>query len=636
MFGRKARSAPRGFRIAAAILSILTLGATTAVAAWLILPARDPDLLLADPVTPHAPIELRETNPGEAGPFSVRTLYYGSGTSKRRPEFGPSVELKTETVDARPFVKGLKGFKARLRKWYWGFEPKEFPLNGRVWYPSGDGPFPLVLMVHGNHQMEEFSDPGYGYLGELLASRGFIFVSVDENFLNGSIVGGIEKENDARGWILLKHLEAWHRWNAEPENRFHQKVDTRNIALIGHSRGGEAVAIASAFNRLDHYPDDARVRFEFEYSIRTLIAIAPIDGQYEPANQPTPLENVNYLVLHGSHDADVSTFAGHRPYHRMRFTGDDYWVKAGLYIYRANHGQFNTVWGDTDIGPPFHLFLNHATLLSGTDQRQIAKVFISAFLEMSLRGKRGYVAMFRNPSAASRWLPTTIYLSQFEDSRYRAVSTFDDGIDVTKTTVPGGIQKGENLTVWREEDLKGRGGDYRMRNKVVVLGWHNEGSSNGKVSSYSLTLPEGLATEWRLDTGSSVLFSLANTNESPLPDEEDANKKKETEEKQDPIDLTLELIASDGISAALPLSRFCALRPALKVKLTRWKAMNSRWYKNAVEPILQTFELPLAEFALTNPSFRPEKLQTIRFRFDRSPKGVVMLDEVGFQIAKGR
>ena len=55
--------------------------------------------------------------------------------------------------------------------------------------------------------------PGYGYLGELFASRGFITVSVDENFLNGSWVGGLEKENDARGWMLLQHLKVWRRWN---------------------------------------------------------------------------------------------------------------------------------------------------------------------------------------------------------------------------------------------------------------------------------------------------------------------------------------------------------------------------------------------------------------------------------------
>jgi hypothetical protein len=73
-----------------------------------------------------------------------------------------------------------------LRSRYWGFDVTNLPLNGRVWYPDGDGPFPLALIVHGNHFMMDYSDPGYDYLGQLLASRGIILVSVDQNFLNGS------------------------------------------------------------------------------------------------------------------------------------------------------------------------------------------------------------------------------------------------------------------------------------------------------------------------------------------------------------------------------------------------------------------------------------------------------------------
>ena len=37
----------------------------------------------------------------------------------------------------------------------------------------------ISSIVHGNHGMDDFSDPGYAYLGELLANRGFIVASVD-------------------------------------------------------------------------------------------------------------------------------------------------------------------------------------------------------------------------------------------------------------------------------------------------------------------------------------------------------------------------------------------------------------------------------------------------------------------------
>jgi predicted dienelactone hydrolase len=191
-------------------------------------------------------------NPGERGTYEVGTLFYGSGKDKQRPEFGPDVELVTPTVDASSLLPLWAGLQGTVYWEFWGFNTDALPLNGRVWYPVGEGPFPLVLIVHGNHSMEEFSDTGYTYLGDLLASRGFITVSVDENFLNGSgtpFVGDFGgSENDARAWLLLHHVSQWRRWNRSSDNPFHEKVDLDNVALIGHSRGGEAVAIAAAFN----------------------------------------------------------------------------------------------------------------------------------------------------------------------------------------------------------------------------------------------------------------------------------------------------------------------------------------------------------------------------------------------------
>ena len=217
---------------------------------------------------------LTASNPGEAGALAVRTLYYGSAGNNRRPEFKDSAAYRTGTVDASPFASMTPAL-AKSRKEYWGYDNKAFPLNARVWYPEGDGPFPLVLVVHGNHSMEEYSDPGYQWLGELLASRGFILASIDENFLNGNM----RAENDARGWMLLKHLEVFRALNDTAGKPLYRKVDMSRIALMGHSRGGEAVAIAGAFNRLPYYPDDANQKFDFNFDIKGLVAIAPVDGQ---------------------------------------------------------------------------------------------------------------------------------------------------------------------------------------------------------------------------------------------------------------------------------------------------------------------------------------------------------------------
>ena len=267
------------------------------------------------------------------------------------------------------------------------------PLNGRVWYPEGAGPFPLVLIVHGNHDMEKFSDPGYAYLGELRASRGYIVASIDENFLNGNIRG----ENDARGWMLLEHLKAWRGFNDSTTSPLHGKVDMQRIALLGHSRGGEAVAVAAAFNTLSHYPDDATIKFDFHFAIKSLVAIAPVDGQYQPADKPTPLSNINYLVIHGSHDGDVSAFSGLRQYGRIKFMDGGAWFKSAVWMYRANHGQWNTVWGNTDDGPESHRVLDLRGLIPPEEQRQMARIFISAFLDATLRGKSEYLPDLPRP-----------------------------------------------------------------------------------------------------------------------------------------------------------------------------------------------------------------------------------------------
>jgi len=138
------------------------------------------------------PAQIAAPDPSLPGSFNVVALRYGAGENRRRPEFGSERDLEARTVDASPLLPEWKGVKQRMRERYWGFGLDEAPLNGLVWAPAGDGPFPLALIVHGNHGMEEYSDPGYAYLGELLASRGIIAVSVDENFINGTWSGDFQ------------------------------------------------------------------------------------------------------------------------------------------------------------------------------------------------------------------------------------------------------------------------------------------------------------------------------------------------------------------------------------------------------------------------------------------------------------
>ena len=390
--GSHSRATRSPLRPAAASAVLLCTSLAAACAGSLELTPSDAATVLAEHYLDHP-------NPARPGPHGVLTLYYGSGTDKNRPEYRDSVEIATATVDASKLVD--LGNSEDSRNEYWGFAPDSFPINARVWYPDEPGPHPLVLVVHGNHNMRDFSDPGYDWLGELLASRGYILASVDMNFING----GIRGENDGRGWLLLKHLQAWQRFNADPDGPFAGRVDMNNIALIGHSRGGEAVALAAAFNRLERYPDDASLEFDFNFNIRSIVSIAPVDGQYLPADRRAPLNDVNYLVFHGSHDGDVTSFHGLRIFNRLRLDPGADLFKSAVYVYRANHGQWNTVWGAHDNGPRSPRILELGGLLPPEEQREFGRVFISAFLDITLRGDDRYRPLFRDHRVAGDWLP---------------------------------------------------------------------------------------------------------------------------------------------------------------------------------------------------------------------------------------
>ncbi|HEY3938047.1 MAG TPA: hypothetical protein VGL97_11485, partial [Bryobacteraceae bacterium] len=192
-------------RIVTISVGILALGSNIALWHFLTSDGVDEELIRITN-TGALPARLDAPDPAQRGVYRVKTLYYGAGNDLRRPEYGRSVAIRTTPLDASPFLKEFDGWKAYVRRLYWGFGMNRLPLNGRVWYPDGPGPFPLVLMVHGNHVMSEFSDAGYAYLGELLSSRGFIFASVDENFLNSGLFHDPSKQQVVRGWMLLEHL----------------------------------------------------------------------------------------------------------------------------------------------------------------------------------------------------------------------------------------------------------------------------------------------------------------------------------------------------------------------------------------------------------------------------------------------
>lgn len=550
-------------------------------------------------------------NPSVKGSYTVHTLSYGS-TNSYRKEFNKKGSLLTKPVNGSAFVENWSSIRTKT----FGFGPNSMPLNGMVWYPEGKGPFPLIVAVHGNHLATDYSDPGYEYLGKLLASRGYIFVSIDQNFLNTSpyddlfMFQVLEKENVARGWLILEHLKTWEGWNKNKSTPFFEKVDMNQIALIGHSRGGEAVSVAAAFNPLDAHPENGNIKFNYHFGIRSVISIAGTDQQYKPTGKPTPLKDLNYLALQGAHDMDVSSFDSASQYSRIHFSEQSNYFKSLVYIYGANHGQFNSEWGRTDgVGLGNKLF-NIRQLMPQEDQQQVAKVLISSFLDATIKGKNEYKQIFQDIGYARQWLPNTMYINNYMDSHTARISSFDEDIDLKSTTLNGGRLIGENLKEWKEEkvEMKFTSDLY----SAVRLGWNREKTSG--VPSYTVALTN---SELDVHDKSSIVFSMAN-----------ADEEKNTNGNDALVDLTIKVVDKNGNQASLPLSSVAHLLPMFEGNIVKWPFTS---FLPTKEPVFQNFAFRLADFQKVNPNFHPDQLSNISFVFDRTKKGTVLISDIGIR-----
>ena len=313
-------------------------------------------------------------------------------------------------------------------------------------------------------------------------------------------------------------------------------------------------------------------------------------------------------------------------------------------------------------------FLNKKPLLEEEQQQQIAKVYFTAFLETTMKDKRGYIPVFRDYRYAKQWLPEDIYINRYEDNSFVPVCTFDEDVDVTTGSKCGVTIETEYLDLWKEYDLSFRKWSTK-RNNALTVGWKRDTTEISDsldqelcmdtIAKYRITLPDSLIKAYSIDSNSFFVFSAANTKER-VPEDDDTesedsvsninnnnienngNKKevkKDEEEKEDedsdeeekPVQVGFTILMSDseGNETKLPLSEFAYIPPVLKSKFLKWESQNKR-YGSDYEVTLQDFRLPLKTFIKQNPDFKPEKLSRIEFVFDQMPEGVVVIDRIGF------
>jgi dienelactone hydrolase len=260
--------------------------------------------------------------------------------------------------------------------------PGEFPdpapldLKAVVYFPADfagatnpsqlsdlDEQYPMVVVVHGN-SASLVSYKGYNYLLAHLAANGMIAASI--NVYPGA--AGV-----SRARALFKHLEIL-------KSKFGDEIDLENLGIMGHSRGGEAVVIASKLN----------VDEGLGYNFKAVVSLAPTD-QYGPYSLAGAYA-VPYLVIYGGLDGDV---AGGWP----KSTGFSLYdradpLKSMIFVERACHDRFNTAWDDNDFYFGQMTPADQASVVSADAHEKIVKGYMNGFFLWQLIDDENMQAIF--------------------------------------------------------------------------------------------------------------------------------------------------------------------------------------------------------------------------------------------------
>jgi hypothetical protein len=263
-------------------------------------------------------------------------LAYGQYPAK---EVNPAVFGKTTLQEPNSAGKGAEGANSTIT----------LPIRGSMWMPEGySGKSPLILFVHGNHgecdsgkgpecTIYKRNDEGYAYMAENLATWGYTVVSLDQDELMAR-QDGLGKGMHARRLLIMAMLDKIKAADEGPltteganiGSMLEGKIDMTRIGLMGHSRGGDAVASFVLYNQT--LPAGKR------FPLRAVVSIAPVDYErHAPYGVP-------YMTVFGSCDGDVSNLQGARLYERSQYTNKNPYPSFQVVQVGGNHDAYNTVW----------------------------------------------------------------------------------------------------------------------------------------------------------------------------------------------------------------------------------------------------------------------------------------------------
>lgn len=541
----------------------------------------------------YLPIPLKE-NPAQQGEYSFNHIQYSSSKQQQAEKIyddnGVLSTIKFPSIDGSNLLKDWSWTK----EMYWGFSQSDISISGDLWIPEGDGPFPIVYIMHGNHISETDSSVGYTYLAELFASNGYIVSSINANFLNFSVWSGIV-DNDMllRAWLFLAQMDSFYKGNVVP-------IDWNKVALIGHSRGGQAAAMAVDFNK---WIDDDVSSILDKVNINAVVGIAPTD--YAVDGKLPNLKNTNYLTLQGTLDSDLTEFFGERQFERTQLTNQLF--KASVVIYGANHGQFNEIWGKYDDQFPAALLLNTEQLIDERSQQQAAQVFINGFLKAVFEQKSEYRQLFQDTRVAQSFLPVAGYVTQYEDDNMDYYYTFDSEHKIEDISSSAKLK-------FEAVELKGRNGSSKY-NDVLNVTWDIGYSKLYFPIQASLKNKKNKKVE-------AYVFQIAKTKPSS-----------KVEQITD-MNMELDFITTKSIARINLRKSFNLLDPYIPTYLKLDFLENNikeGKYEKKEEPYLQTYVIPvevIKDHIIGPNDWNSDELVGIQFWF-KDKSGSIMIDDIG-------
>ena len=338
------------------------------------------------------------------------------------------------------------------------FTPVGFPgpveFTAVVHYPTDlvNGPYPLVLYLHGRHSVctVSFTWPcpagqepirsylGYQYSGMQLASHGYIVISIGANGINARDNSTGDLGAAARAELIDRHLEFWRTLNTVGDpptfgTLFLGRVDLSRVGTMGHSRGGEGVMRHFSYNAAKPVP----------FPLKMIVPIAPTDFSRWQVNQ-----NVKVAQFLPYCDGDVSDLQGVHYYDDARYQMTNGGYHNYITVMGANHNFFNTVWTPPGIGASDDWSISgdpHCGTgpgngrLTDAEQRDVGLAYLATFFRTEVGGETGFFGYIDG----SAGLPPTVQAFslhatyQGSDAQRRDINRLLTAADLTTNFLGG-------------------------------------------------------------------------------------------------------------------------------------------------------------------------------------------------------